>query len=150
MALVILAVADQERAKTVARARIRNGRALTRQRTAPRVRDPWLELDSTGAELALARFLGVEWNAGEDGPEYRGDLANGDEVRFSRLEVAGLIGQDGDRPDARYWLLVGGFPRYRVAGWLYGHELAVYPARAGDRGAGNGYRIAPQSELRPP
>lgn len=83
------------------------------------------EVESTGAEIAVARVLGVPWvEKGRPDPE--GDIGEGVQVRHT-IYAKGrlLLHADGDRPDNPehiFYLVTGPFPTYEVVGFISGRR----------------------------
>lgn len=84
--------------------------------------DYWtIDVEAAGAELALAKALGVHWT-GLDGPDKDvGDVA-GAQVRHSRRPDASLILHERDADGDRFVLVTGALPEMTVRGWLHGRD----------------------------
>lgn len=84
--------------------------------------DYWtIDVEAAGAELAVAKALGVHWT-GLDGPDKDvGDVA-GAQVRHSRRQDASLILHERDADDDRFVLVTGALPDMTVRGWCWGRE----------------------------
>ena len=111
-------------------------RAL-RKAPAPADMEPysaWDEaVESTCAEMAVAKSLGVYWAPGRLGWAVRSTWRQG-----------GSLVVRGDDDDARvYVLAVGTAPSYRIAGWIRGIDAKM------PRFCSNAGYFVPQSELRP-
>jgi len=81
-------------------------------------KDPWqTDIEGAAAELAFAKYLGVEWNEGVDtfkAPDV-GEL----QVRSTELPYGSLIIRPDDKNDDEIFVLVtGSCPVYRPIGWM--------------------------------
>jgi hypothetical protein len=75
------------------------------------------EASAIGAEIALARALGIEWT-GDANPGRAGDVGP-HEVRQTRYQSGRLLlHRDGDDPRRRFFLVVGELPVYRIVGHI--------------------------------
>lgn len=96
-----------------------------RCRTAP-YGDPqanlWdIDIEAAGAELAVAKAMGVYWTGICGYPEPAGDVG-GLEVRSTKRMDGRLILHDRDKDDAPYILVRGAMPIYQIVGWIYGRD----------------------------
>lgn len=78
------------------------------------------DVESCGAEMAVAKAFGMYWNTypGEF-RELPGDVANL-EVRSTKHVNGCLIVHNRDKDDRPFVLVRGTMPRYEVAGWIMG------------------------------
>lgn len=109
--------------------------------------------DGFGAEVAVARWTGLEWNRGH---RRKPDVGDDVEVRNTRRADGLLTVYTYDKPERRFVLAIGTFPSYTIVGWLPGRD-AVTEAHWRPKGSiVAGYTldvarfIVPQSELRSP
>lgn len=106
-------------------------------------------ISSVGAEIFAARALGVEWIP-SDLPDHEGDIGAGRQVRSTDWDDGRLLIHDPheDEDDHVFFLVIGWFPNYRMAGWLSGRD-----ARKGRKKVelvpGRPCYAIPQEELRP-
>ncbi len=98
-------------------------------------------------EIAVARFLGVESRSPNDGPDYDGDLSNGDEVRTTGWPHGHLIIHPEDPDDRVFWLVLADPPRFEIAGWCLGADGKRPEFRRSPR---SGSYMVPQRVLRDP
>ena len=131
---------------------LRRIRAIFRGRQFPggwddkRVRDKWgSDVESAAAEKAFAKGLGLYW-AGSPDPDYQGDVC-GWHVRSTDREAGCLIVYLQDPDDARFALVVGEIPSFRIAGWCYGREAKLAEFESGSRLRRPGFMV-PQGRLR--
>jgi hypothetical protein len=114
-----------------------------RDRTGRRPRGYAQRIESTAAELALAKYLGLPF-------EIRFNTGKGDvgeiEVRWAQEERYGLIVRPDDPPDPPYVLVTGRAGLYHLQGWLYGHE-AMRPEWSRSPNGRPPVFIAPQAAL---
>jgi len=143
---VRLGECDQARAREGAA--IRAGRRNQKARAEHvRKRPPGFELDSVGAEIAVANILGLEWvELGR--PDAEGDLEGGIQVRQSRRPTGRLIVHDYDPDDFLCVLVTGTFPVYDVRGWLPA-DVAKQVGRWTDPQPGRFAYFVDQHKLRP-
>jgi hypothetical protein len=116
-----------------------------RDRTGHRPRGYAQRIESTAAEIALAKYLGHPF-------EIRFDTHKGDvgliEVRWASEERYGLIVRPDDPPDVPYVLATGRAGLYCLHGWLYGHE-AMRPEWSRSPNGRPAVFIAPKLALHP-
>lgn len=115
------------------------------------VGDPWKEdIFGAVAEWIVAKWLKLPWKSFFENPsEAHGDVG-GCEVRYTHYWNGHLRGNDHDKPDAPYILVVGEYPNFRIVGWAYGRE--VHQEKYFGSKQADGERPAywmPQSDLRP-
>lgn len=109
-------------------------------------RDAWgNDIEAVAAEMAFAKLAGLYW-APSVKPDYDGDVASF-QVRHSTNPQASLIVYPGDADDARFVLVVGAIPRFRVCGWMTGRMAKAPGWDARGRLRVPGY-LVPQSALR--
>ena len=84
------------------------------------------DIESTAAEMLVAKTLGKYWNIYITEPNAPGANTDGDvgdvEVRHTKYTSGKLLLHDRDRDEAVFVLVVGKYPRYRIAGWLTAGE----------------------------
>lgn len=81
-----------------------------------------IDVESSIAELGVARWLGLEWHPNTEGALYPRppDVGSRVEVRWTKWLSGHLLVHDDD-PDERIMVLVvGAHPRMRVRGWTTG------------------------------
>ena len=79
-----------------------------------------LDAEAAGAEMAVAKYLGIYWGAdfGHNGV----DIAPNIDVKFTKhLTGRLLVFTDAD-PDRKYVLVTGEMPTYNIIGWMLGHD----------------------------
>ena len=80
------------------------------------------DVDSCGAEMAVAKAFGVYWNTFPvDFRDLPGDVANV-EVRSTKHLNGHLIVHDRDKDDRPFVLVRGTMPKYELAGWIMGKD----------------------------
>lgn len=80
------------------------------------------DVDSCGAEMAVAKAFGVYWNTFPvDFRDLPGDVASV-EVRSTKYLTGHLIVHDRDKDDRPFVLVRGTMPRYELAGWIMGKD----------------------------
>ena len=87
-------------------------------------KDPLFDIDveSSGAEMAVAKAFGLYWNTYPN--EFRdlpGDVANL-EVRWTKHMNGHLIVHKRDKDDRPFVLVRGNMPHYKVGGWMMGAD----------------------------
>lgn len=109
-----------------------------------------VEIDSCGAEAFAAEVCCLTW---EDShvPDKAGDIGEGMQVRHTVYESGHLIvhRKEDDNPEHVFFLVIGRFPRYRLAGWLFGWEAQSHEEWFRDLPGVRGRRAfnCPQSAL---
>lgn len=73
-------------------------------------------------ELVLAKAFGCYWPAKVNADKSEPDIEPDWQARYTPLFTGHLIFQHDDRNDQRYALINGRYPRFRVVGWIWGHE----------------------------
>lgn len=100
--------------------------AICRNRSEPHQTpktDLWgIDIESCGAEAAVAKSLGKYWVAVVDNTEALDGDVSGVEVRSTVLKNGRLIVHNRDRDDAPFVLVRGSFPNYEIAGWMFGRD----------------------------
>lgn len=98
--------------------------ANNRQMRGIQTMNPWerilLDIDGAGAEMAVAKHLGIYWGSdfGHNGVDIKPNI----DVKFTKhLTGRLLVFTDAD-PDRKYVLVTGGMPTYNVIGWMLGHD----------------------------
>lgn len=98
-----------------------NARAAGRQDRYGPVRDAReTDVNAAGAELAVARWLGVDWDPVVDGADTGrriGDVG-GYQVRSTPVDTYSLILHPEDNPEQVAILVTGTMPTYVLRGWL--------------------------------
>ena len=79
------------------------------------------EVESTCAERAVAKAIGVYWPEGSE-LDYDGDLPGGRHVRSTDRPDGSLLIYPEDDDNGKFLLVVGQAPKFRLVGWLYGRE----------------------------
>jgi hypothetical protein len=105
-----------------------------------------LEIESAAAELALAKLLDRFWSMSDE-LDVDGDVGR-EQVRHTVRPDGRLIVHPGDLDGARYWLVTGKMPDFRVVGWLLGRD-AKDPRYWTDPGTGRPAYFVPQADLVP-
>ena len=104
------------------------------------------DIESCGAEMAVAKVLGLYWQSVVRNTEDVNGDVSGVEVRSTTHPQGRLILHDADKDDAPYVLVRGQFPSYELIGWIKGRD--------GKReeywfnGDGRAAYFVPDSELR--
>lgn len=78
------------------------------------------DIESSGAEMAVAKALGLYWTAAR-GIDAAGDVS-GLEVRSTKYPTGRLIVHKADKDDAPFVLVRGVFPTYEIVGWITGRD----------------------------
>ncbi len=73
------------------------------------------------AEMALAKALQITWTPGGTRVT-TGDVGDKIEVRATEHPAGHLLVYPKDSDAAPFVLMVGHFPEFRIAGWVYGRE----------------------------
>lgn len=123
---ITLDPAEQKRvekvAKTVAE-RYRTGKTATMKYIPPGRSIDSVVVQGLGAELAVARWAGLEWNRGI---RRKPDVGDDVEVRCVRRPDGMLALYSYDKAGRRFVFTVGSFPSYRLMGWIRGAEGMIY------------------------
>lgn len=84
--------------------------------------DGWgSDVESAGAELAVATATGLAWVAWARRPsEVQADVGDDVQVRSTRRGNGHMLIHEADRDDHRFVLVFGSIPSYRIAGWISG------------------------------
>jgi hypothetical protein len=78
-------------------------------------------IDGLLAEVAVSRAFGCPWTPG--GVEIsKGDVDDTLEVRHTKYQNGHLLIYSGDPDEAPFILVVGSYPKFRLAGWIQGAE----------------------------
>lgn len=110
--------------------------------------DAWgNDIESSGAEAAVAKALGRYWLAVLQNPQdAKGDVS-GVEVRSTPRMDGRLIVHDRDKDDSPYVLVRGRFPNYQVVGWMLGRDAKQEKYKR--NGDGRPAYFVPDVDLRP-
>lgn len=73
------------------------------------------------AEIFCARETGLPWEDLEE-PDRLGDIGLGHQVRHTTHQNGCLILHPEDHPTDCFFLVIGQFPVYRLAGWIIAEE----------------------------
>lgn len=145
---------DQKAAETVAKRvadRYREGKDATMKYRSRSIAD--VNRDGFGAELAVARWLDLEWHRGN---RRKTDVGDDIEVRNVRRADGLLALYTYDHASRRFVLVTGSFPSYTIRGWLPGKDAMTerYWHPKGAVVAGYALDVArflvPQDDLRSP
>jgi len=83
--------------------------------------DYWaVDIEGAGAELCVAKWLGLYWNAVVNNPEQLAGDVGKYQVRHTQRMDGSLIVRDKDKDDAVFILVVGAYPTYVIIGWTTG------------------------------
>jgi hypothetical protein len=77
-----------------------------------------MEVESLGAEVAVARVLGLDWQDRSIEEDRDGDVGKGIQVRSTKHENGGLLIYHSDNGNHDFFLVTGNFPFYNVKGWI--------------------------------
>lgn len=147
--IVALTGHDLELARRVARERTADSRRAGFRTKGLQPSDRVASDDMIGAagELAVCRFLGVEWQT--ELRRFRlADVRSDIEVRATRVGHGGLVVYLDDPPGKRYLLAVADLPAVRLVGWLPG-DVAKDRKWLRRWNRGNTTYLIPQRDLRP-
>lgn len=101
------------------------------------------EIDSSGAEYAVALVLNQSWNMG--GPDVSADVGHDIQVRQTKRENGKLILHGRDKEYQRFYLVTGRMPTYTIRGWLLAADGKV--ERYWDESLRTAAYMVPQEEL---
>jgi hypothetical protein len=150
--LVTLSPEDQAIADAEGRARFGRNRHKLRDKLGDRGRAMGVEPDliGAGAELAVARWRGVEWDEARiKRPGRRADV-DGINVRARRLRSDGRLPvRDYDPAGQPVLLVLVDAPRYWLAGWIMPRDARRDEWLADPGGYGLVAHFVPRSSLRP-
>lgn len=104
------------------------------------------DIEGALGELAAAKVLGVYWPGGVN--TFRADDILGFQVRTRPKHTQGLLLRPGDSDEARFLLVTGCAPTYRVHGWLKAGQ-GKQPQWWRSPNGRPGCWFVPQSELIP-
>ena len=105
------------------------------------------DIESSGAEAAVAKALGRYWSAVLQNTQDADGDVSGLEVRSTQRSDGRLIIHDRDKDDAPYILVRGAFPNYEICGWVLGRDAKKDKYRF--NGDGRSAYFIPSNELRP-
>lgn len=74
--------------------------------------------ESKGAEWAVAKYFGIDYDPDENNGKERADVGNGLEVKWTKYADGHLIVYPTDRITDVAILVTGKFPDYYLAGWI--------------------------------
>ena len=86
--------------------------------------DAWqrilLDVDGAGAEIAVAKYLGVYWGGafGQGGVDIEPNI----DVKYTKHEMGRLLVRPDAKDDVKFVLVRGGMPNYELIGWIMGSE----------------------------
>jgi hypothetical protein len=81
------------------------------------------DVQSSAAELAVAKCLGRYWTpASEDPGAIPGDVGASVQVRWTARHDGGLLLHHGDNDEHPFVLVTGRIPRFMIAGWLWARD----------------------------
>jgi len=108
--------------------KLRRESAISKGRPEPRGTPPsdllQNDIDSCCAEMAVAKFYNLHWEAVVDNPskDLMGDVGSVLEVRSTSLETGRLILHKPDKDDFPFVLAIGEGRRWKLAGWMWGRD----------------------------
>jgi hypothetical protein len=105
------------------------------------------DIESAGAEAAVAKALGKYWLAVLQNPQDADGDVSGIEIRSTCRSDGRLIVHDRDKDDAPFVLVRGTFPNYEICGWMRGRDAKKDKYKF--NGDGRPAYFVPSSELRP-
>jgi hypothetical protein len=74
--------------------------------------------ESITAELIVARYFGLDYDARQNNGKHHADVGQGLEVKWTKYESGHLIIYPNDRDTDVAVMVVGKSPSYRIAGWI--------------------------------
>lgn len=80
------------------------------------------EIESSMAEVALAKYLNQYWRVGAFEQRHSGDVGNGIEARWTRYKNGHLILMPKDADDHVYYLITGRAGTYQIHGFIEGWQ----------------------------
>jgi len=80
------------------------------------------DIESCGAEAAVAKALGLYWQAVDANPHQLNGDVSGIEVRSTKRKDGRLILHTKDPDDRPFVLVRGEMPTYDVVGWIMGRD----------------------------
>lgn len=113
--------------------------------------EPWAtHIEAAGAELAVARLLGLWWTPWARRPsDVVADVGFDVQVRRRARDDWDLILHEADRDDHWFVLVTGRMPAYRVHGFIQGAEGKRDEFQGDPYGTGRPAFWVPQSHLLP-
>lgn len=131
---------------------MRRIRRLAGRRTVDRYgwdaeRDAWgSDIEGVAAEVAFAKGMGLYW-APSSKPDYDGDVLRW-HVRSTNRTNGGLIIHPQDPDEARFALVVGEIPTFRVVGWMLARDAKDQERFSGAGRLRGPEFLVPQTALR--
>ena len=74
--------------------------------------------ESITAELIVARYFGLDYDARQNNGKHHADVGQGLEIKWTKYESGHLIIYPNDRDSDVAIMVVGKSPTYRIAGWI--------------------------------
>ena len=74
--------------------------------------------ESITAELIVARYFGLDYDARQNNGKHHADVGQGLEIKWTKYESGHLIIYPNDRDSDVAVMVVGKSPTYRIAGWI--------------------------------
>ena len=74
--------------------------------------------ESITAELIVARYFGLDYDACQNNGKHHADVGQGLEIKWTKYESGHLIIYPNDRDSDVAVMVVGKSPTYRIAGWI--------------------------------
>jgi hypothetical protein len=74
--------------------------------------------ESITAELIVARYFGLDYDARQNNGKHHADVGQGLEIKWTKYESGHLIIYPNDRDNDVAIMVVGKSPTYRIAGWI--------------------------------
>lgn len=74
--------------------------------------------ESITAELIVARYFGLDYDARQNNGKHHADVGQGLEVKWTKYESGHLIIYPNDRDSDVAIMVVGKSPSFRIAGWI--------------------------------
>lgn len=105
------------------------------------------DIESSGAEAAVAKLLGLYWYAVDADPQSIDGDVSGVEVRHTHRPDGRLILHDKDDGDRPFVLVRGVMPAYDVVGWIFGRDGKKQKYLF--KGDGRAAYFVPAADLRP-
>ena len=74
--------------------------------------------ESITAELIVARYFGLDYDARQNNGKHHADVGQGLEIKWTKYESGHLIIYPNDRDSDVAIMVVGKSPSFRIAGWI--------------------------------